>query len=58
MAFQPTKPKPATESAYLRVDVDDLRRITEIAEREGLSPPEVMRQAIHFALENMDKPHA
>ena len=58
MAFQPTKPKPATEPAYLRVDVADLRRIAQIADQEGLTPPEVMRQAIHFALENMDKPHA
>ena len=58
MAFQPIKRKPAAKPAYLRVNVDDLRRITEIAEKEGLSPAEIMRQAIHFALKNMYKPHA
>ncbi len=56
MPFQPTKPKLPNETVYLRVAVDDVKRITEIAEKEGLSPPEVMRQAIHFALENMEKP--
>jgi len=58
MAFQPTKRKPASKTVYLRVDVCDLEEITRIAEKGDLSPPDVMRQAIHFALENMGKPHA
>lgn len=58
MPFKPTKTSRLGRSVYIRVRADDFEKIEKIAKKMGVPFSDVMKQAIHFALENMGEPHA
>jgi predicted DNA-binding protein len=47
--------KQRTQGMYVRVRKDDHERMKELAEKHGCQLALVVREAIHFALENMDE---
>lgn len=52
MIFKPEKRGPPTLPKQIRINTGDWSRIENIAERMDEAPSEIVRQAIHFALEN------
>ena len=51
--FKPENRKPPSVTKFVRLTPDDLARVETIAERIGESSSEIIRQAVHFALEHM-----
>lgn len=54
MSFKPQHNIGPARPHYIRVDMDDWARVEVIAKEIKETPAEVIRQAIRYALENME----